>query len=97
MNRTIDRTVLSIVLVALICVAPAMADTPPIPCDLRLGQYSNGDPVNDPDVAITNTNIGESFVVETVSGSNYYRTVTDSYNVSANDALMILQAADGGL
>jgi len=46
---------------------------------------SSGDPVNNPAVAITNTE--ESFVVETVTDSNYYRVITISYNVSANDVL----------
>lgn len=90
-NRAIDKMVLGIVLVTLICtVAPAMADTPPTP--FRISGWvndSNGDPVNNPDVAITNTNTGEEFVVVTVSGSNYYRAVTGSYNVSANDALSL--------
>ena len=91
MNRVIDKMVLSIVLVTLICtVAPAMADTPPTPFAISgWVNDSNGDPVNNPDVAITNMNTGEAFVVATVGGSDYYRAVTGSYNVSANDALSL--------
>jgi hypothetical protein len=44
-----------------------------------------GNPVNDPDVVITNA--GEDFVVETDAGSNYYQTMTGSFSVSAGDSL----------
>ena len=91
MNRAVDKMVLGVVLVTLLgTVAPAMADTPPTPFAISgWVNDSNGDPVNNPDVAITNMNTGEAFVVATVGGSDYYRAVTGSYNVSANDALSL--------
>ena len=48
---------------------------------------SGGNPVNGPDVVVTNTNTGEGFVVETAAGSNYYKVVTCSDNMSAGHVL----------
>jgi hypothetical protein len=55
---------------------------------------SDGNPVNNPDVVITNTNTGEEFVAETGAGSDYYQAVTGSYWVSAGDGLSF--SANGG-
>lgn len=56
--------------------------------------HSSGDPINNPDVVIININISEEFVVETTAGSNYYRVMTSSDNVSAGD--VIIFSVDGG-
>ena len=45
----------------------------------------SGNPLNDPDVVITNA--GEELIVQTGAGSNYYQTMTDSFSVSAGDVL----------
>lgn len=56
--------------------------------------YSSGDPINNPDVVIININTSEEFVVKTTAGSNYYRVMTSSDNVSAEDVLIF--SVDGG-
>jgi hypothetical protein len=48
---------------------------------------TNGDPVNDPSVTVTNLNTGEVFITETNASSNYYQVLTSSLNVSAGDVL----------
>ena len=48
---------------------------------------TNGDPVNDPSVTVTNLNTGEVFIAETNASSNYYQVLTSSLNVSAGDVL----------
>jgi hypothetical protein len=57
--------------------------------------YSDGAPVNDPTIVMTNVSTGETFVVETNGGSNYYQVLTDSGSVSAGDVLHF-RASDGG-
>ena len=44
-------------------------------------------PINDPNIVITNTNTGEEFIVKTNTGSNYYHAISTSHNVSMNDVL----------
>ena len=64
--------------------------TPEAPISFLISGWvndSDGNPVNDPDVVITNTNTGEDLIAETGAGSNYYRAVTCSYSVSAGDVL----------
>ena len=46
---------------------------------------SEGNPLNAPDVVITNA--GEEFVVQTGASSNYYQAVTSSFSVSTGDGL----------
>jgi len=48
---------------------------------------TNGDPVNDPGVTVTNLNTSEVFIAETNVGSNYYQVITSSLNVSAGNVL----------
>ncbi|MEA1894934.1 MAG: hypothetical protein U9N36_07010 [Euryarchaeota archaeon] len=48
---------------------------------------SSGDPVNGPNVSVTNTDTGEGFVVDTAAGSDYYKVVTCSGNVNAGHVL----------
>jgi hypothetical protein len=48
---------------------------------------TDGNPINNSDVVITNTNTGQDLIVETGAGSDYYQAVTCSYNVSAGDEL----------
>ena len=48
---------------------------------------TNGDPVNDPSVMVTNLNTGEVFIAETDLGSNYFQVLTSSYNVSTGNVL----------
>jgi len=49
--------------------------------------YTDGSPVNDPDVVITNLNTSEVFIAETAPGSNYYQVMTTASNVSAGNVL----------
>jgi hypothetical protein len=46
---------------------------------------TNGDPVNDPIVAVANLNTSEVFIAETNVGS--YRIITSSFNASAGNVL----------
>lgn len=48
---------------------------------------SSGNPVNGPNVSVTNTNTGEGFVVDTAASSDYYRVVTCSGNINAGHVL----------
>jgi len=48
---------------------------------------TNGDPVNDPIVTVTNLNTSEIFIAETNTNSNYYQVITGSLNVSAGNIL----------
>jgi len=48
---------------------------------------TNGDPVNDPSVTVTNLNTSEVFIAETNASSNYYQVITSSLNVSAGNVL----------
>ena len=56
---------------------------------------SDGMPVVNPNVTITNLNTGEVFTAETNAGSNYYQVVTSSWNVSTGDVLHF-DASNGG-
>ena len=70
----------------LLSVAIVAADPPT--SFLITGEVSNsGNPVNDPGVMIINTNSAEVFTVETSENTNYFSTITSSYNVSVNDML----------
>ena len=57
--------------------------------------YSDGASVNDPGIGMTNVSTGETFDVETNSGSNYYQVLTDSNSVS-KDTVLHFSASDGG-
>ena len=48
---------------------------------------TNGDPVNDSSVTVTNLNTSEVFIAETDPGSNYYQVLTSSLNVSTGNVL----------
>ena len=48
---------------------------------------TDGDPVNDPSVTVTNLNTSEVFIAETNVSSNYYHVITSSLNVSAGNVL----------
>jgi len=68
--------------------APAVPPTPPKPFVIHgWVNYSNGTPVLNPNVTITNMNTSEVFVANTSPDSNYYQVVTTSYNISAGDVL----------
>lgn len=70
----------------LLSVAIVAADSPT--SFLITGEVSNsGNPVNDPGVMVINTNTAEAFTVETSASTNYFSTITSSYNVSVNDML----------
>ena len=49
--------------------------------------YSDGSPVNNPSVTITNLNTTEVFTATTDAGSNYYQVLTSSDNVSTGNVL----------
>ena len=57
--------------------------------------YSDGAPVNDPDIRATNATTGKTFDVETSGGSSYFQVLTGSDTVSADYVLHFL-ASDGG-
>jgi uncharacterized repeat protein (TIGR01451 family) len=59
--------------------------------------YVDGDPVNNPDVNITNLNTSEAFVVETNESSNYYRVLTDSEDVNTDNVLHFYASDDGNV
>jgi len=69
-------------------VSIAATSVPPTPFSIY-GQvnYSNGEPVNDPKMKITNLNTSEEFTAETNATSNYYQLLTSSFNVSAGNVL----------
>ncbi len=48
---------------------------------------TDGDPVNGPNVTVTNLNTSEVFIAETNASSNYYQIITSSLNVSTGDVL----------
>ena len=56
---------------------------------------SDGTPVVNPNVTVTNLNTGEVFTAETNASSNYYQVVTSSENVSASNVLHFY-ASDNG-
>jgi len=49
--------------------------------------YSDGNPVLNPNVTITNLNTAEVFIADTNTSSNYYQVLTDSTHVSAGNIL----------
>jgi hypothetical protein len=49
--------------------------------------YTDGTPVNDPSVTVTNMGTSEVFIAETSVSSNYYQIATSSDNVSAGNVL----------
>ena len=86
-----ERFVLSSILVlAFIAVAVAapVAAQPPSPF-LISGEvnYDTGDPVNNPNVTITNLNTSEVFIAEKNASSNYYPVLKFSWNVSADHVI----------
>ena len=56
---------------------------------------SDGAPVVNPNVTITNLNTSEVFTAETIADSNFYQVLTSSWNVSAGDVLHF-DASNGG-
>jgi len=55
---------------------------------------SAGDPVNDPNVTVTNLNTSEIYDVETNASFNYYQVLTCSDNVSIGDVLHFTAIAE---
>ena len=83
-----------VLLALLVCMSATLVMAQPAPFVVN-GWVNDGigNPVNNPNVSVTNTNTGEEFVVETAAGSDYYRVTTCSDNVSTNDVLSF--AVDG--
>ena len=78
--------VLLALLIFMMSVAIVMAQ--PVPFVINGWVTDTGqNPVNGPNIVITNTNTQEDFLVETNTGSNYYHAISTSYNVSINDVL----------
>ena len=48
---------------------------------------TNGDPMDGPNVTVTNLNTDEAFIASANASSNYYQIVTSSDNVSVDDVL----------
>ena len=83
------RTKLGLIVVLgalVLTVAIATAQPTPFLINGRVN-CTNGDPVNDPSVTVTNLNTSEVFIAETNVGSNYYQVITSSLNVSAGNVL----------
>ena len=77
-----------VLLALLVCMVGAtLVMAQPAPFVVNGWVTDSGNPVNGPNVVVTNTNTGEEFVVETAAGSHYYRVTTCSDNVSMNDVL----------
>ena len=75
------------VLAFIVFSAPALAE-PPTPFLIHgWVNYSNGTPVLNPNVTITNLNTSEVFTATTSPASNYYQVSTTSCNISAGDVL----------
>ena len=72
--------------ILVLTVAIAAAQPAPFLINGRVN-CTNGNPVNDPSVTVTNLNTGEVFIAETNASSNYYQVITSSLNVSAGDVL----------
>jgi hypothetical protein len=85
--RTNLGLIVTLAALVLIAVAP-MAAGQPTPFVINgWVNCTDGDPVNDPSVTVTNPNTGEVFVGETNASSNYYQIVTSSFNVSVGNVL----------
>ena len=72
--------------------------TPPTP--LMIYGWVNctdGSPVNDPDVTVTNTNTSEVFIAETNASSNYYRISTSSDYMSAWNVLHFVVSSSNSI
>ena len=70
---------------------------PPTPFLIHGWVYGDEDPVNNPDVNITNLNTSEAFVVETNESSNYYQVLTDSEDANTNNVLHFYASDDGNV
>ena len=78
--------------------ASASVAEPPTPFPIYgWVNYSTGEPVNNPNVTITNLNTREVFNAETNVSSNYYQILTSSRNVSADDVLHFIVNGNGGV
>jgi len=78
--------------------ASASVAEPPTPFPIYgWVNYSTGEPVNNPNVTITNLNTSEVFNAETNVSSNYYQILTSSRNVSADDVLHFIVNGNGGV
>ena len=86
--KKMNKGVTGVLLALLVCMVGAtLVMAQPAPFVVNGWVTDSGNPVNGPNVVVTNTNTGEEFVVETAAGSHYYRVVTYSFNVCTNDVL----------
>ena len=77
-----------IALLGILMSIAALAAAQPTP--FLIGGWVNctdGNPVNDPSVTVTNQYTSEVFIAETNASSNYYQIITSSDNVSAGNVL----------
>ena len=81
--------ILLALMICMITIAPAIAQPTPSTPFLIRGWVtdSEGDPLDNPDLVITDLDTLEEFTAETHPGSNYYQVMTSSENVSAGDEL----------
>jgi len=79
-------------------ITSASATEPPTPF-LIYGwvNYSTGEPVNNPNVTITNLNTSEAFDAETNESSNYYQVLISSWNVSTDYVLHFNVSGNGNV
>ena len=79
-------TIIALLGIMVVIAAPAAGQ----PVSFLVDGYvscTNGDPVNDPIVTVTNLNTSEVFIAEASASANYYQIITGSLNVSAGNVL----------
>ncbi|KAF5426643.1 hypothetical protein C5S39_14650 [Candidatus Methanophagaceae archaeon] len=88
-NRKAARTTLGVfVVLGVLVLSATVIAQPPTPSFIRGWVNCNtGDPINNPNVTITNLNTSEAFIAETAASSNYYQALTSSLNVSTGNVL----------
>jgi hypothetical protein len=79
-------TIIALLGIMMVIAAPAAGQSTSFMVDGYVS-CTNGDPVNDPIVTVTNLNTSEVFIAETNASSNYYQIITGSLNVSAGNVL----------
>ena len=81
------RSIIALLGILMLIVALAAAQpTTPFLIDGWVN-YTDGNPVNDPSVTVTNQYTSEVFTAETNASSDYYQILTSSDNVSAGNVL----------
>jgi len=86
--RTKTGVIAVVSIFALIAAATMVVALPPKPFVVYgWVSYTNGNPVNDPNVTVKNIDTGEEYTVKTHASYSQYRAVTSSWNISAGNVL----------